>query len=151
MERWVCALTGVANNGVVTQLYPVNCTVGTNPATATNGQLIRGPVEGTLYSMQVETDGTNAGTIQLFDISGLELGVDVSSATAMTDAVVAAAITAGKAKLIYEQNFVAAPTTPIGIGYASFQKGLAARLVSAGSCSLNLTVSGGYRKTEKVG
>ena len=101
--------------------------------------------------MQVETDGTNPGTIELWDISGIEIGVDVSSAAALTAAQVSAAITAGKAKKIYEQNFTAAPTTPIGIGYASFQKGLAARLISSGTCTLNLVVSGGCRKTEKIG
>lgn len=151
MERWVCALTGVASNGNITQLYPANASAGVNPATATNGQLIRKPCEGTLYSMQIETDGTNPGTVQLWDINGIEIGVDVSSAAALTDTQVSDAITAGLAKLIYEQNFTASPATPIGIGYASFQKGLAARFVGSGSCKLNLVVSGGYRKTEKVG
>lgn len=153
MERWTAALTAVADEtGNVTQLYPTWCSAGTNPAVAANGDLIRTPCEGILYSLQIKTDGTNGGYIQIYDISGIEIGVDVSSAAAITAAQLNAAITAGQAKKIYDQNFQAAPDTPIGIGYSSFQKGLAARFVSAaGACTLNLTTSGTYRKTTKVG
>ncbi len=151
MERWVCALTGVASTGVVTQLYPPSCSVGVNPATATNGQLIRQPCEGTMYSMQIKTDGVNAGSLELYDISGIEYGEDVSSSNVISNAVLVAALAAGTAKLIYDQNYIASPTTPISISHSAFQKGLAARNVASGAISLNLSVSGGYRKTTKVG
>ena len=60
------------------------------------GQQVRQPCEGQLISLQVCSDGTNAGILELYDISGRELGVNVSSATAITDAVLDAAIAAGR-------------------------------------------------------
>lgn len=152
MERWVCALTGVAADGNVTQLYPAWAATATAPASATNGQQIRNPTSGILWQLQVKTDGANAGVIELYDINGIERGIDVSSAAVITDTQLDAAIAAGDAKLIYSQNFIATPETPFNLGVAAFQKGLAARFVAAaGACTLNLTVDGGYRYTTKVG
>lgn len=152
MERWVCPVSIGLADADVKQLYPAWAAAGTNPATATNGQQIRTPIEGILFSLQLMTDGTNSGILELYDISGIEIGADVSSATAITDTQLDAAITAGKAKLIYNQNFLSSPTVPLGLGYAAFQKGLAARAVGAtGTVTLNLVVEGGYRYTTKVG
>lgn len=137
----------VASTGTVTQLYPDYATTGIDPSTATPAQQVRMPTEGQLISVQVASDGTNAGTLEIYDISGHELGINVSSATAITDTQLDAALAAGKAKLILEQNFAGSGLTPWApVGPASFMKGLAARAVgSTGTCKLNLVVHGGYR------
>lgn len=147
MDRWVCSLSMVASNGDVTQLYPNYATTGVDPATATVAQQVRQPCEGQLISLQVASDGTNAGILELYDISGHALGINVSSATAITDTQLDTAIAAGRAKLILEQNFAGSGLTPWApVGPASFMKGLAARAVGAtGTCKLNLVVHGGYR------
>lgn len=105
------------------------------------------PTEGQLIALQVATDGTNAGTIELYDINGNDLGINVSSAAAITDSQLDAAVTANKAKLILVQNFSGSGLTPWApVGPASFMKGLAARAVGAtGTCTLNMVVHGGYR------
>lgn len=137
----------VAADGNVQQLYPNYAAAATNPATATTLQQVRMPCEGQLISLQVASDGTNAGILELYDISGHDLGIDVSSATTITDTQLDAAITAGKAKLIVYQNFAGSGLTPWSpVGPASFMKGLAVRAVgSTGVCTLNLVVHGGYR------
>jgi hypothetical protein len=150
MEPWTIALAGVAADGNVTQLYPALCTAGTDPASATHGQLIRRTNAGTLYKLQIKTDGTNAGTLELYDISGIELGIDTSSATTITDAQLDTAISAGNARLIYSQNYVATGVTPGDLGPISFLKGLAARNVASGTITLNMSVKGGYEKVEKL-
>ncbi len=157
-DAWVVPLTGVADTtGIVTQCYPAWLSAGVNPAIATNGQIIRKPMQGALHSIQVETDGSHGGTIQIYDISGIDLGVDVSSATAITATVLNAAVTAGTAKLIFENNFSGTAGSGVvnaaGI-YRSFMKGLAARFIvdgGTGTCKLNLVVSGGFQKTESRG
>lgn len=156
-DAWVVSLSAVAATGDVTQLYPDWVSAGVDPASATNGQLIRRPYEGALHSIQIKPDGTNGGTIEIFDINGLELGVDVSSGTAITDTVLDAAITAGKAKLIFTQSFAGTVGSGVvnapGI-YRGFMKGLAARFSNAGAagaCVLNLVVNNGYAKVESRG
>lgn len=147
MDRWVCPLTITTATGVVTQLFPEYAPAGAVPATATPSQQVRYPTEGQLISLQVASDGTNAALLEMFDISGMDLGIDVSSLTAITDAQLDAAITAGKAKRILVQNFAGSGLTPWApVGPASFMKGLAARAVGdTGTCTLNLVVHGGYR------
>lgn len=152
MEGWVTTLEDVTSTGDVTQIYPSWAPAGTAYASATNGQLMRYPCGGTLFNIQIETDGTNSGILQLYDVSGAELGADVSSATTITNAEITAAITAGTAKLIYEQNFASTPTTPINVSPRGFMKGLAGRFVSTGGqIKLNLVVKGGFRLTTKLG
>lgn len=147
MERWVCNLEDVLSDGVLTQLYPDSAAAGIDPATATPSQQVRHPCEGTLIALQVKTDGTNGGTLQVYDINGWETGDDVSSATAITNAHLVTALADGRAKIIFEQNFAGSGLTPFTpIGPARFMKGLAARFVgSAGAIEVNLTVQGGYR------
>lgn len=147
MDRWVVDLSIVAASGDVTQCYPTYAAAGVNPATATVAQQVRKPCEGQLISLQVASDGTNAGILELYDINGVDLGIDTSSATAITDAQLDAAIAANKAKLILVQNFAGSGLTPwASVGPASFMKGLAARAVgAAGTCKLNMVVHGGYR------
>jgi hypothetical protein len=153
MEAWSGISLGfVAAAGNVTQLYPTWAPAGVDPATATNGQQIRQPIEGVLYSLQVETDGTNGGVIEIWDVNGANAGADVSSATTITDAELDSLAALGLAKLIYSQNFAASGLTPPSAGPRAFQRGLAARFVgAAGLCKLNLVVNGGFRLTTKVG
>jgi hypothetical protein len=153
MEAWSGISLGfVAAAGNVTQLYPTWCAAGVDPAAATNGQQIRQPTAGVLYSLQVETDGTNGGIIEIWDVSGADAGADVSSATTITDAQLDALAARGLAKLIYSQNFAASGLTPPTAGPRTIMRGLAARFVgSAGVCKLNLVVNGGFRFTTKVG
>lgn len=149
MEGWVCPLTHVADNtGDATQLYPAWCTAETAPASATPANQVRQPSEGTLFAVQVEADGSNGGTLQIYDCNGMDYGVDVSSATAITATQLNALVTAGKARLILEQGFAGSGLTPWApIGPRAFMKGLVGRFIGAsGSCSVNLSVRGGYRK-----
>lgn len=156
-QGWVCDLTAVASTGNVTQLYPANCTAGVAKAASTNGQQIRRPLQGALHSIQVEADGSNGGVIQIYDIDGGQWGADVSSATTITNTQLAAAITAGKAALIFEQQFSgtagSGPVNAPGV-YREFLHGLAARFYNAGptgTCKLNLVVGGGYMKVDSKG
>ena len=147
MERWVCPLTVVGAAGNVTQLYPQWAQAGINPAVATSGQEVRYPSEGKLISLQCLTNGADAFVIEVYDISGMELGIDVSSAAVITNAQLVAAIAAKKAKLLFQQNVAGSGLTPFApIGPSGFMKGLAARAVgAAGTCALNIDVEGGYR------
>jgi hypothetical protein len=145
-KRWVCPLNIVAATGDVTQLYPATAPAGASLATATPSDQVRCPSLGAIISMQPLTDLTNSFVLQLYDINGIDLGIDVSSGTAITDAQLTAAIAAGKAELIFEQQIAGSGLTPITpIGPAAFMRGLAARAVgSTGTCKLNLDIDGGY-------
>jgi hypothetical protein len=152
-QSWVQSVSSVTDNtGNLKQIYPDWAPTGANPASATNGQWIRKPCEGELNSLQVKTDGVNGGTIEIWDVNGIDAGADVSSGTAITAAQLAALVTRGLAKLMYSQNFIASPETPFNVAPCSFQRGIAARFISAaGSCTLNLKVAGGFRLTQKLG
>lgn len=157
-EGWVCPITAVVATGDVTQLYPAWVSAGVAKASSSNGDLLRRPLQGALHSIQVEADGVDGAVIQIYDIDGGQFGADVSSATAITNTQLSAAITAGKAKLIFEQQFAgttgSGPVNAPGV-FRAFMKGLAARMVmddpTAASCKLNLVVSGGYEKVESRG
>jgi len=148
MEAWSGISLGfVAAAGNLTQLYPTwvsNGDVATGPRSP--GQKIRSPMQGTLHSVQVRTDGANGGNIEIWDINGGDGGIDVSTATTITNAQLVALQNRGLAKLIYRQDFTA------GFGAAtpsapprSFLHGLAARFVGgAGTVELNLVVEGGF-------
>ncbi len=151
MDRWLVDLTLGAASGDVQQLYPAWAPTGAAYATTSVGAQLRQPCEGQLISLQVCSDGTNGGTLELYDISGYQLGVDVSTGTAISDTVLDAAITAGKAKFILKQNFAGSGLTPWApVGPASFMKGLAGRAVGVtGTCTVNLVVHGGYRYLDR--
>lgn len=152
-EGWAIDLTAVAANGNCSQLYPVWAGAETALASATTGDTIRTPRGGTCSGLQVKTDGVNAGTIEIWDYNGQEDGIDVSSAATITNAQIAAAVAAGKAKLAHVVNFIASPETPINVPPFHFLKGLVARFSNTGitgTCTLNLKVEGGYVKTTKI-
>lgn len=151
MEGWTQSLAAVTASGNLEQLYPSWAPAGVDPASATTGQQLRGPVEGKVWSLQLQTDGTNAGIIELWDVNGADAGANVSSTNVITNAQLVALQALGKAKLMYSQNFIASPETPITMGVKAFQHGLAARFVGlAGTLGVNLTVSGGFRLTDKI-
>lgn len=141
--------------GDVTQLFPTWMGVGvahTPGAPAAPGAQVRQPRQGKLESIQVQTDGTNGGTIEIWDVNGEDAGLDMSSDSTplISDTILTGLVTRGLAKLIYAQNFTstagaATPSAP----FRAFSRGLAARFIgAAGACSLNLVVEGGawYRQ-----
>lgn len=153
MQAWsgIQINAGTATGDLI-QLYPPICPAGVDPATATNGQLIREPCEGKLYSCQVQTDGANGGIIEIWDVNGMDAGINVSSLTAITDTQLDALVTRGLASLIYSQNLIADGSTPPNAGARYFNKGMAARFIAnTGNCKLNLVVEGGYRLRDKIG
>lgn len=156
MEAWVGAstqLTAGTASGPLKQLYNPVMTPGTGAVSA--GVYKRTPAEGTLYSIQVLTDGTNGGTIEIWDLNGAEVGADVNTLDAVTNAQLLALQTLGKAKLIFNQNFAAANDAwKSAAGPRDFVKGLAARFINSGptgTCTLNLVVDGGNRKYQITG
>lgn len=151
MTPWVITLSAVAANGDLTQLYPASCTAGSG--LLTSGTLVRSPCEGVLVNCQVEPDGVNGGEIQLWDVNGADAGADVNTATAITNAQLAALIAAGKARQIYGQKFSGSSGSRLAIAYGvPVMHGIAARYINAaGTIDLNLVVGGCCRKTELVG
>ncbi len=153
IDSWTCALTATTSTGDLKQLFPSWCPTGTNPAVAVPGDQIRKPTEGFMRAAQVKTDGTNGGYVEIWDVTGFDLGLDMSSGTAITNTQLTSLITLGKAKKIWDQNFTATSgaSTPSAFG-KQFVHGLAARFVSgAGACTLNLDVEGGFRLNETAG
>jgi hypothetical protein len=142
---FVVALTGVAADGDLKQIYLQYTPTGTSKATATPAQLVREPCEGELIGAQFATDGTNGGTIELWDVAGDDGGADVSTADTITDAQLQVAIAKGVARLIYSQNLVATGVTPPFPSYFRFMRGLAARWVSDGSANISGSMTGGGR------
>lgn len=152
MEAWSgIQLSAVLATGVMTQIFPTWAPNGqTSLVNRAPGQTVRRPTQGTLYSIQVRTDGTNGGYVEFWDASGDDIPVDVSTTAnpTITNAQLGALSTRGLAKLIYLQDFVAnsgaatpsAPPRP-------FLRGLMARFVNSGPtgfCQLNLVVTGGF-------
>jgi hypothetical protein len=152
MEAWSgIQLTAVAAAGDLQQIFPTWTPNGqTSLQNRTPGQTVRRPTQGTLHSIQIRTDGANGGTIEIWDVSGEDIPVDVStpSTPTFTNAQLTALQARGLAKLIYAQDFVAnsgaaTPSAPP----RSFLRGLAARFINggpAGTCQLNLVVEGGF-------
>lgn len=152
MEAWSgIQLSAVTATGVVTQIFPTWAPNGaTSLVNRTPGSTVRVPRQGTLYSVQIRTDSANGGLIELYDASGDDIPVDVSTTAnpTITNAQLNTLITRGLAKLIYAQDFVAnsgaatpsAPPRP-------FLRGLMGRFVNSGPtgfCQLNLVVTGGF-------
>ena len=110
-----------------------------------------------MIALQVETDGTNGGEIELWDINGKDVGADVDTATAITQAQLTAALALGKARIVYSQKFAGSSGARLALAHGvPFMHGLAARYINVvnaapvGTCELNLTVDGGFRKTQLI-
>lgn len=154
MEGWGRVQLSAANasTGDVTQLYPqwIQYSPGVTTGDAlpiAPGGLLRRPSGGRIGQIAIETDGTNGGIIQIFDISGLDAGADVSSATVITSTQLGVLIADGRAKQIFEQNIAAAPgATIVWTWTQGFLRGLGARFVAAsGVCYVNVIGEGGFQ------
>lgn len=147
MTAWAGIQVGfVGATGNLKQLYPTTAPVGTAKATATPGQWVREPCEGELTGLQIMTDDTNGGVVELWDVAGDDGGADVSTSDVITNAQLTTAINKGQARLLYSQNVVGTGVTPPNPSYFKFMRGLACRFVgAAGYVKLNLNVNGGFR------
>lgn len=146
MEGWGgITLTATTSSGNLTQLYP-NWLAAGNALPIAPGGTLRQPRGGRIGQVSIQTDNADGGTIELWDITGIDYPADVSSGNTITNAQLLTLKTLGKAKLVWSQNFAANPASPAPWSLAmGFMKGLAARFIaSAGSCNLNLIVEGGY-------
>lgn len=161
-EAWSgISLASVAATGDLTQLYPTWCSAGVAKSSSTVGQLIRRPMQGALHSIQLKGDGSHSGYLEIWDLNGEDAGVDVSSATAITNTQKASITLPTVPKLIFRQDMTglagAGIVNAAGI-YRTFARGLAARWVGdggagagGGACELNLVVTGGFCKVESRG
>ena len=146
------SLTAVADKtAALTQIYPASCTAGSGATSM--GTLIRTPMEGVITNMSVESDGTNGGEIEIWDVNGDDIGADVNTSNVITQAQLTALLALGKARLIWSQKFLGSTAGRIPYaGTSNFVHGLAARYINAvvgvatGVCDLNLTVDGGFCK-----
>lgn len=82
-------VNAVASNGVATQLFPQAGSIqgtmantdttngGTYPPTPLGG-LVRRPCQGRLAKLEITGDGTNPGTIEVWDVKGTDRGATVA-------------------------------------------------------------------------
>jgi hypothetical protein len=97
------------------------------------------------------------GTIELWDVAGLDRGAsnNVDTGTALTNTYLQAERTAGRAKLIWTQNFAGTSGSryPVFNQRVPFMKGLAARFIGGdtGSITISMVVDGGYTKQPIAG
>lgn len=142
-------LTAVADDtGNLQQLFPNPFPTGS--AATTPGSLRRKTADGILVSAQVETDGVLGGIIQIWDIAGDWVGANINTSDVITAAQLTTAIAAGRARLVWEQNFTGSSGASLkGTSARTFMFGLAGRFIGAsGTCKLNLVVDGGCRLVE---
>jgi len=150
-QAWApITLSNVAATGDLVQLYPATVTAGTGATT--RGTERRKPLSGVLYRAEVYTVSGVGGVIELWDVAGLDRGAsnNVDTGTALTNAFLTTEIAAGRAKLLWRQNFAGTSGSryPVFNQRVPFMKGLAARFVSgdSGNVELSLVCDGGYTK-----
>jgi hypothetical protein len=155
MTPFCVDLAAVALTGAGTQIYYDTMTAGSG--TTTPGSLKREPIHGVLHSLEIEPDGTNGGELEVWDMNGTDGGANVDTASVVTNAQIAAAIAAGKGRLIYSQKFTGSTGSVVRTVRGNpmpFQHGLVARFKNSGptgTVSLNLLTSGLCRKIEIAG
>jgi len=153
MTPWPLALATVAATGNITQCYPAFCTAGAGAGT--QGELVRRPTEGTINSLTVVGDGSNAGTLELWDASGVDAGADVDTLAVVTNAQMATLVAAGKAKLIASVLIAGTDQLTVfnaGSAGAPCMKGLCARFSNAGptgAATININATGLFQKYER--
>lgn len=152
---WIVTLTAVLANGNATQLYPAYATAGVAKSSATPGQNIRAPSGGKVHSLRVIPDGTNAGTLEIWDANGEMIGADVSTAAVVTDTQIDTLVTQRMAKLLHTDSIAAAVTAENRATISlDFTKGLVARFSNAGaagSVQLVMSVTGGHKTKQRSG
>lgn len=148
MDSFTVSLNAVTSTGNLKQVYSPFCTAGAG--TGASGSQKRRPVEGSLFLAEVQTDGVNGGTIEVFDINGALDGADVDTSDVITNAQLTAAIAAGRAVKMYTQQFAGSGTARLAINRGTrFSKGLALRFWNSGptgSCTVNIQWEGGQEK-----
>lgn len=149
MDAFTVNLTAVSSTGNLKQVYSPKCTPGAG--TGASGSQKRQPNEGVLWNAEVKTDGTNGGTIEIYDINGADIGADVDTLDAITNAQLTSLLASGKATLMWTQSFAGSGSARLAITRGTtFSKGLAARFWNAGvvgTCVLNIQWDGGQKKT----
>ena len=156
MQAWgklVVGFTAAAGNGNLTQLYPAwdqGAAAGQAKGDAlpiAPGGTLRTPMGGRVGQLSFQSDGTNGGIVELWDINGLDFPADVSSSDQITNAQLIALQARGKAQLLGSYNIAGSPTVPaVGSLAFGFMRGLAARfLATAGQVNLNIIAEGGIQ------
>ena len=83
-------IAAVASNGNATQLYPTSIptTVSTTTYPPAGGGLVKRPTEGSLIKLHISTDGTNGGTLEIWDVAGVDRGSsnNTNNSILLTDA-----------------------------------------------------------------
>jgi len=139
--------------GNLTQIYP-NWDQGAGAGQAKGNALpiapggtLRTPQGGRVGQLSFQSDGSNGGIVELWDINGLDFPADVSSAEAITAAQLTALQARGKAQLIGSYNIAGSPTVPaVGSLAFGFMRGLAARFIATtGFVKLNIIAEGGIQ------
>jgi len=140
-------LSGVAANGVVTQLFPT--TIVTTVSTATyppsGGGLVKRAVNGRIDHITIESDGVNGGYVEIWDVTGLDRGAsnNANDSVSLTDAYVDAN---GKLLATVMIKPAAGAGHPFGssLGAIPFDKGLAMRYVGSGVVNVAPVIEGGF-------
>ena len=145
------SLSAVVATGNLKQLYPASASAGTGAGTM--GCLIRCPMGGVVTNINIESDGTNGGDIEVWDIDGSDAGANVDSLDVITNAQLVAMLASGKARLMWSQSFAGSQVAPKVMAISmNFQHGIASRYSNApagvptGTCNINLIVDGGVCK-----
>lgn len=154
MTPWHKELTAVASDGVITQMFPTFCDSG--PGAGTQGELVRRPMEGVISELTVSGDGTNAGTIELWDASGDDVTAKkMDQGETITNAEMATLVAAGSAKKLGQWTVAGTDQLTIyragGTG-AVCLKGLMARFSNAGptgTIDVSINASGLFQKYER--
>lgn len=136
-------IAAVVATGNATQLFPndIPTTVATAVYPPVGGGLVRRPTEGVLQKIHIVTDGVNGGTIELWDVSGLDRGAsnNTNDQLFLTNAWLVA-----NGKLIDTMKITGTGTEnydlSLNMENLQFNKGLAIRFVNAGPAG-SVTVS----------
>lgn len=148
-------LSNVAATGDLVQLYPEHVSAGSGATTA--GTERRKPLSGVIYRAEVYAVSGVGGAIELWDVAGLDRGAsnNVDTGTTLTNAYLQAERAAGRAKLLWTQNFAGTSGAryPVFNQRVPFMKGLAARFISGdtGDIILSIVADGGYTKQPIAG
>lgn len=142
---YVVEITDATLTDELTALVPPWMAAGTGLNTP--GTERRRQMSGTIHRLEVFTESVAGGVLEIWDVEG-----DIDQSLQITNAHLAAEITAGRARLIYSQQ-IAGSAGAQKYGFATpttVSRGLAARWKEAGGdpCKLNVTVDGTFVYTQ---